>query len=73
METIEESGEEIEQELIRNVENDATLDSTNKFDFSFRPYYNKKTNRSYTRSNKEQSSHVRSSTRQRKAPDRYQA
>ncbi|CAF1061670.1 unnamed protein product [Brachionus calyciflorus] len=74
LEIIEESGEEnLKEKVIEVIGEESSLESADQNDYSFRPYYNKKTNREYKRANQNIENSVRSSTRSRKAPDRYKA
>ncbi|RMZ97678.1 hypothetical protein BpHYR1_033445, partial [Brachionus plicatilis] len=74
LETIDESGEkDLGQQVVNNLSDESNVELSNKNDFSFRPYYVKKTNREYKGSSQNQVKNIRSSTRPRKAPDRYQA
>ena len=74
LETIVESGEEnLEHAMVNDINDESSQELSDKNDFSFRPYYDKKTNREYKRPSQNQEKQVRSSTRPRKAPDRYQA
>ena len=59
--------------MVEDLVDGSNEEFSEKNDYSFRPYYVKKTNREYKRANQSQEKHIRSSTRPRKTPDRYQA